>query len=378
MYCIKNLKKIKEAINILNSPLTTPEFLNKNYFPSLDGWRAVAVLIVIIGHFKLTLEKENLIREILKITVFAELGVKMFFVLSGFLITTLLIKEKLKYGKVNIVNFFVRRFLRIFPILYIYLLAVYLVNIFFDLKLVSDNFIGPLLYLNNFDFYNKTWLTGHTWSLAVEEQFYIIWPFLFTSIKGKILICSLILLLIPLLKVIAYIYPNANDVLLIPFLIPASSIFTGCLLSLITFNDKLNIIISNNRNFKNAYLFISILFIYTVHYFTSKGIFGKIMLPFGDLITDFIIAYLLLFSVLKRESLFFRILNSNLFIQIGLISYSLYIWQQLFIIQRGYYPNYQSHLYFPLNIILTFAVAYCSYHCFEKPILKFKRKFSIH
>jgi len=371
-------KIIKQATEPINSSYSTPDFLDKNHLPSLDGWRAMAVLIVILGHFRLTLTEGNLVREFLKITIFAELGVKMFFVLSGFLITTLLIKEKLIYGKINILNFFIRRFLRIFPVLYLYLAVVYVVNYAFDLNLIPDHFIAPLLYINNFNFFNKTWLTGHTWSLAVEEQFYLIWPFFFKFSKSKILICASILILIPLLKVICYLFPALSNTLLIPFLMPAGSIFTGCFLSLIVFKKKTESFKSIYRNFKEPYLLILILILYIIHYCTTKGLLGRFILPFGDLTTDFCISFLLLFSIIKEESLFFRILNSTFFKKIGLISYSLYIWQQLFIINMGEYPSYETHLFFPVNLTLTFLVAFLSYYLFEKPILKFKRNFSAH
>ncbi|KQN30873.1 hypothetical protein ASE92_19235 [Pedobacter sp. Leaf41] len=97
----------------------------------MDGWRAVAIMMVILGHFMLTLEPGSIIHTILKLTAIGGLGVKIFFVLSGFLITTLLIKEKIKYTRINLKKFFIRRVLRIIPVLYLYLIVIFFVNHFF-------------------------------------------------------------------------------------------------------------------------------------------------------------------------------------------------------------------------------------------------------
>lgn len=138
-----------------------PDFLPHAYLPSLDGWRAVAIVMVVLGHAKLTVSSTSLYYKFAEIFIYAELGVRIFFVLSGFLITSLLIKEFITNGKINIKHFFIKRVLRIFPVLYLYLVVVFILNQIFDLGLISDHFIGPIFYINNFSFFSGTWLTGH-------------------------------------------------------------------------------------------------------------------------------------------------------------------------------------------------------------------------
>src|SRR5690606_11080924 len=134
--------------------------------------RAVAIILVILGHAKFTEGVSKPVHNFLETFVYAQLGVKIFFVLSGFLITTLLIKEYQKNGRISLKAFYIRRLLRIFPVFYLYLFVLLLVNYLLQLNLSWQNFAGAALYLNNFSFFAGTWLTGHSRSLAVEEQFY--------------------------------------------------------------------------------------------------------------------------------------------------------------------------------------------------------------
>lgn len=330
-----------------------------------------------MGHFMLTLEKGTIVHTILKLTAIGVLGVKVFFVLSGFLITTLLIKEKIKHGKINIKNFFIRRALRIVPVLYLYFIVIYIVNHFFKLNLEISNFIAPLLYINNFNFLPGTWITTHTWSLAVEEQFYLIWPFIFKYSKSSVIICLIIIVIIPLIKIFQHSNQQIANYILAPFFVPASSIFTGALISLICFNSYSLHKFIVHKNFNFAIFLACIILVYIIYYISAKGMYSRLVLPFGDLLIDFSIAYLILFSIIRNTHFIYNILNSKLFKQIGIISYSLYIWQQLFIIPKGNYPILEQYLYFPYNLIMVFSFGFLSYYFFEKPFLKLKKKFSV-
>ncbi len=138
----------------------------------LDGLRAVAVLVVILGHKWSTIP--------------ADLGVSIFFVLSGFLITLLLIREMDRTGRVSLSQFYLRRTLRIFPAYYCFLV----VSFFADFILGDVRFLEmggwALTYLVNY--FNATnghpsTSVAHAWSLAVEEQFYLLWPMLFIGLS---------------------------------------------------------------------------------------------------------------------------------------------------------------------------------------------------
>ena len=149
-------------------------FKINGYIPQLDTIRAIAVLLVIIHHW---LPQDS----VLNIVPNGPLGVNIFFVLSGFLITGILLREKdkaevLKQKKKTIFrNFYIRRSLRIFPIYYLFLFVLWVIH---DPSVQSDGTYF-YTYTSNYLFYSQEFFparTAHLWSLGVEEQFYLLWP----------------------------------------------------------------------------------------------------------------------------------------------------------------------------------------------------------
>ena len=137
---------------------------------ALDGLRGVAILLVIVAH-----------AQVLSMNVGGMVGVTLFFVLSGFLITNLLIQELDKTGGIDLRKFYGRRVLRLLPALVVYLFGITFVMILLRLDIpVVDIIWPPLLYVANYVQILGTDLFAHrhTWSLAVEEHFYLLWPLL--------------------------------------------------------------------------------------------------------------------------------------------------------------------------------------------------------
>jgi peptidoglycan/LPS O-acetylase OafA/YrhL len=169
------------------------------YSPQLDSLRAIAIIGVLLGHFW---------DESFSDTSVGPMGVRLFFVLSGFLITRILlncresINKKQNTIKNQILVFYSRRFLRIFPIYYL-LIGFWCAIDFFDLvatlqepaREVAENIWWFLTYTSNFLFAIRgDWLgvTGHLWSLAVEEQFYVIWPLIVFTVPRRLLLPAII------------------------------------------------------------------------------------------------------------------------------------------------------------------------------------------
>ena len=155
--------------------MNTVERTPLRYQPQLDGLRAVAVALVLLQHLNLPLFHADSA---------GTLGVDTFFVLSGFLITTLIADENHAHGGVSLRNFYARRALRLLPALYAALAVVVAFSFFASGSLGSglrDEALAAGTYVYNFAALNglqELWLY-HTWSLSLEEQFYIVWPILF-------------------------------------------------------------------------------------------------------------------------------------------------------------------------------------------------------
>lgn len=371
------LRKTNKIRKQLNAPFSTPDFLDLKYIPSLDGWRAVAIIIVIIAHARLGLTSGTLLHNLFR-PFLGEFGVRIFFILSGFLITTLLIKEHKKNGKISIFNFLIRRILRIFPVLYLYIGTVCLINYYLKLGLTLEYFIAPILYFNNFYFFPGTWLLTHTWTLGVEEQFYLIWPFFLKKIGYPLHILFLIILIIPILKYIVNLYPELNLIFLGPFLFPSFYIFFGAALSILCYKEFFKKIAVLKILKSRTIHFFAISIVVLIAYLSHKGHFNKIIFCLGDLVTAVAISVLLLNSIIYNNTIIFKVLNSKIMVHIGTISYSLYLWQQLFILPINSYPKIEPYFKFPINIILSVITATISFYFFEKPILKLKERFSSH
>jgi peptidoglycan/LPS O-acetylase OafA/YrhL len=172
--------------------------MSKQYFKGLDGLRGIAAILVVLGHIEL-LKKTFNFNNVYDgggpfFLYLGSLAVTFFFVLSGFLITFLLLKEKEQKGSISIRNFYLRRLLRIWPVYYVLFILGFL--IFPRLYIAGIIMPKPIewsSYWNSF-FFNLVLLPNfakvsnpiafQSWSIGVEEQFYIFWPILVLKIKS--------------------------------------------------------------------------------------------------------------------------------------------------------------------------------------------------
>ena len=173
-----------------------PDVLKPSYFPFMDGMRALAIISVILCHVFRNTEW--------LMYVDGSIGVHVFFILSGFLITTLLLKEKIKYGNVSFKNFYGRRVLRIFPVAYLFILTLVLLNTIFKLNISPVSFLASIFYVKNFPV-GHDWYTGHFWTLSVEEQFYLFAPVLLIVNTNKFIKLMLLLFIaVPICDYLAF------------------------------------------------------------------------------------------------------------------------------------------------------------------------------
>src|SRR6185503_16392845 len=142
--------------------------------PSLDGLRAISIALVVFCHmagtrgFPISEAAGNILP-------FAALGVRVFFVISGFLITKLLLAEWSRTGGIDLSRFYLRRTLRIMPPYYVLLVAVAMAASVDLIRLAPGDLAHAATYTSNYA-PDRSWWIGHTWSLSVEEQFYLLWP----------------------------------------------------------------------------------------------------------------------------------------------------------------------------------------------------------
>ena len=182
----------------------------------IDGWRGLSVVLVVIGHavsYRFGeywdirplhvvvgcpgLLIENIVFRLA--AVLGETGVQFFFVISGFLITKLLNVEEDRNGKVSIGAFYVRRIFRIMPAFYLYFMTVLVLRSSGMIVANVDAFFRSSLYVCNLSGFKCSWWLAHTWSLSVEEQFYLIWPLAFVTLgrtRMAVTGCALIALMI--------------------------------------------------------------------------------------------------------------------------------------------------------------------------------------
>lgn len=351
---------------------SVPNELKANYYPFMDGLRGFAILWVILAH---------IVRDQ---TWFAyvdgSIGVHLFFVLSGFLITTLLLKEKIKHGNISLKNFFARRALRIFPVAYMYILVLVALNFIFKLQIVPLSFLGTVFYLKNFPIPGD-WYTGHFWTLSIEEQFYLFAPVILVSgLNRYIRIILLMFIVVPLLSYLAFhnvgaFYTNrplhvATYIFLAIFDRGALYILSGSLLSVLLFKRVITFTRLKKRHYLSFLLFLAALII---HYpFTGNGF----VIPYLSAIISTFLITLVIGVSLNTDSFFTRILSNHLLIKVGILSYSIYIWQQIFTLKQPWAGHFKYAESLWLNLPALMLVSYISYTFYESKFLKLKKHFS--
>lgn len=357
--------------------------MNGNRIRSIDGIRAVSIIMVVLAHASHSIPSCITNKILFKYVSNSALGVSFFFVISGYLITKLLLAEKEKKGSISIKNFYFRRIFRIFPIFYLYIITVVLIKIFFVHHIFHSYYlvVFACLYIWNYKHlfsYQEigndegNWFFGHFWSLSMEEQFYLLWPLVFQRVNKELLIKStlIIIVLMPLLRVTTYfVMPNSRGQIGMMLQTGGDTILIGCVGALLEnkiLHSRLIRFMLNN----NYIVLLVCAFTFVISPFLSERLRGAYSLSIGISLNNITIFFLVLWAI-HIPSIISKILNLKLFIYIGMLSYSLYIWQQLFL---GF-ESTNSFSKFPLNIIVIIIVSIVSYNVIEKPILKLKSRF---
>jgi peptidoglycan/LPS O-acetylase OafA/YrhL len=331
---------------------------------SLDGLRAISITFVLLAHLTGT---RNFPAMLGGARYLGNLGVRVFFVISGFLITSLLLKEQAATGTVSLRKFYARRTLRIFPVYYCFLLVIFTLSAAGMITLLRHDLLCAFTYTMN-NHYERSWYVGHLWSLSVEEQFYLLWPatLFLAGLSRAFKIVVATLFIAPLCRIfILLVLPQHFEGVGTIFPCMMDSIAIGCLLA--RSYKWLGTNMEYVRFLKSPwFVFVPVAAAILTFPISTKG-----SALVGDSLLNLSIALIVDRFVRFPEGMIGRLLNTAPFVVVGVLSYSLYLWQQLFL-------NRASGLLinsFPLNIVLCGVTAVLSYSLIEQPFLRLKTRF---
>jgi peptidoglycan/LPS O-acetylase OafA/YrhL len=318
---------------------------NVKRIPSLDGLRAISISLVVVGHMAHAGYAPRFFSQ------YANLGVRIFFVISGYLITTILLGEHSRTGTISLREFYVRRAYRIFPAALCFILVI--VVLYWNTLRWYD--IGAaLLYLVNFDPF-APWVIGHLWSLSVEEQFYFLWPSVLRKwYRHRMIILCAVILAAPIARTVFFFFKvdggGYGNLLTV-----GDNLATGCLLAML--GSRLREI----RWHVAALMLLALVLIPL--YAADSRLRTLFMLFILSPILHFSIAGILLHVVQHP----YRLLNLAPVVWLGNISYSLYLWQQPF-----FNPSSPSRY----GVLWAIGLACVSYYLVEKPMLRARDRIS--
>jgi peptidoglycan/LPS O-acetylase OafA/YrhL len=352
---------------------------NNKYVVQLDGIRFFAVLMVMMAHWlRWTWSRPFLLK-----MPFTH-GVTLFFVLSGYLITRILLenKETNRENGLNqfhlLKNFYIRRFFRIFPIYYLLVFGLYL----FNYKNTAEIFPWLVSYTSNiYQSINNVAIGdfNHFWSLAVEEQFYLFWPLLILFIDRKRTLPLIIATIVIALCVRTYLFLYVGKWM-------ATSYFTLSCMHSLGLGALMAYIKTNNTKLEHKLSRPFILYIVLAVYLAM--LIAPKPLTVGwykEIVDEFFFAVVAFFIILRASENRFKglarlILENKFVVYSGKISYGLYIYHMFmpallnYILGISGYSISNKYIYFVTSFFLTFAVATISWKIIEQPINKLKNR----
>ncbi len=341
----------------------TAERPRRARIPTLDGWRAVSISFVLLSHSASGFDTS--VYEALRL--FGANGVLVFFAISGLLITKLLLEEADANGRIALRAFYVRRCFRILPVVLLYLAFLTISG----LTRTPGELAASLFFYRNYLPFNLAGIyTFHFWSLAVEEQFYAFWPGLMRLTGNR------------------FVWPTALTL----SLGTAAWRWAAVALHLI---DTKSVPPGSRTDFTLDSMLMGALTACILHRTESRLWLRRALhpavwlclaaatvalcvftVPFGDFLKATTIPLLLAGTILNPDWPVSRLLEREPMCLLGRISYSVYIWQQMFLLP-AWIPNRLGPLQlFPFSLLACLACASASYHWLEKPLIAIGRRLS--
>lgn len=363
------------------------------FFENLTGLRFVGAIAVFIFHcFSLRREiwgdfTQNFwFQKVYFLTSKGHLGIILFFVLSGFLITYLLLWETEKNGKINLWNYLMRRFLRVWPMYFLIVLFGFFVFPYLPYGIETiHEFWRFALFLSNFDeillgMNDSINFLSATWTVSVEEQFYLVWGILIGLLSFNKKSTYLIFFIAIILSSLIFRYNHLDDDRMLYF--HTFSVFSdlafGGIIGLLAFSGSVKNYFENLTRLQIIlyYLGAFLLFLFESH------IFHGVMFTFERFVPGIIFSFIILEQIYSKNSII-KVDRIPYFFQSGELTYGFYMFHCIFIYYWSiFFENhgFTEHLWqFIIYMIIVFAstytAAYFSLHYFERPFLRLKKYF---
>ena len=340
--------------------------LGSKHLPAVDGLRAVAAFLVVFYHAGF-------------LWCPAGMGVLAFFVLSGFLITWLLLKEEERFGRISLKLFYIRRGLRIFPAFYAFWFLWVGALLFFGKRLVVAQAIASFFYVNNYYqgiFGDPNTGLSHTWSLGIEEQFYVLWPLTFMLLKrdrSRVRFLSTAILAVWLYRELLVFGLNWNQGYIYEaFDTRADHLLIGCLLAVVLRNGMLAGLWQ--RVCSAPWLTWVTIGLLALSATLANIVIGRYRDTIGFVVDPVLVAVLIVQSLATGVRGFGAFVNWRWMRYLGTISYSIYLYQQIVI--GPVEKLIRSWLSLPAVVLAVIAAASASYWIVERPFLKLKKRFT--
>lgn len=375
----------------MSKTVTTP--IERPFFNNLNGLRFVGALTVLIFHC-FTLQREiwgdfyngTIFHFVFSVASKGHLGVNLFFVLSGFLITYLLLHEYARTGKINILNYLLRRFLRIWPLYFLVVLFGFFLFPKLPYGIVTiHEFWRFALFLSNFDeiihgINDKINFLSATWSVSIEEQFYLVWGFLLGLIPFKKSFSFPVFFVVIILGSIVFrsFYWFDSRIIYFHTFSIMSDLGIGGLIGFLAFKGKIQSSFERVKKWQWIVFYV----ISTLLILGSNSIFEGSLIAFERTVIGIIFAIFILEQVYAKNS-FYKIDKIPYFFSSGELTYGFYMFHCILIYYWSTFfktHGFTDHLWqFLVYVVLvffsTYVVAWISLHYFERPILGLKKYF---
>lgn len=342
----------------------------QGYLPTLDGWRTVAIMAVILDH-TIAGRFQDTYPTIFALTRVGPNGVSLFFAISGFLICSRLLEEENANGRISLRGFYIRRASRILPAALTYLVVIGILGIASLISVSPWEWWSSVLFFRNYlspNLISRGWggYTIHYWSLAVEEHFYLLWPamLVLAGRRWSRYVAGILAVAVSIWRswdfnhhwmdrhIPGLLFGSRTDTRL-------DGLLLGCLAALLLAQPAYRAWAVRNLRLPALFLFVAlyvaIQLIWRRHYYSIWE--------------SMLLALIVSITVLHPGNWIGQFLEHPAMRWIGRLSYSLYLWQELFALPQAKYPLSLAER-IPFNLVVLFVIAGLSYRFIERPMIR--------